>query len=405
MIRFIIRRKYRSAKNGLETDELETVDLDVSELERILRGGGSGEDRYDYRTVAGVELLAERPVAAEQYCGCDPEYICPVHTPQPSEPDPDEVRRLLAGLDDDPHRHPLRAAARAWLRSREQQPDAGVPARDIDQDRLVAALAHRVCCGLEHDPANGKLHGDCVVCGVPWPCDTAKAFLVPAEDVRESLSDIIASVPTPTNALPMETELVDAPVPDGGRDGCHVLSDEERDRLFMMLDPDVQAHDEQEPLDTHGRIYRAGLERGRADVQARFQTVELDDVAHRALRQAAQDVLDEAPTIQTPDVQAHDDQEPLDTHGRIYRAGRERGRSDARAQDDDLRVQIGCLKQANQILRDALEREQKHLAAQLDAAVAREREECAKVADGFYAAPSGRIAEVIRAHSGAKEPE
>lgn len=41
----------------------------------------------------------------------------------------------------------------------------------------AAALAHRACCGSEHDLANGKLHGYCVVCGVPWPCDTAKYFL------------------------------------------------------------------------------------------------------------------------------------------------------------------------------------------------------------------------------------
>lgn len=42
---------------------------------------------------------------------------------------------------------------------------------------LAAATAHRGCCGTEHDPANGKLHGYCVVCGVPWPCDTAKVFI------------------------------------------------------------------------------------------------------------------------------------------------------------------------------------------------------------------------------------
>lgn len=42
---------------------------------------------------------------------------------------------------------------------------------------LAAALAHRACCGTEHDPANGKLHGCCVVCGVPWPCETAQYFL------------------------------------------------------------------------------------------------------------------------------------------------------------------------------------------------------------------------------------
>jgi hypothetical protein len=41
----------------------------------------------------------------------------------------------------------------------------------------AAALAHRVCCGTEHDPSNGKLHGYCVVCGVPWPCETAQSYL------------------------------------------------------------------------------------------------------------------------------------------------------------------------------------------------------------------------------------
>jgi len=43
---------------------------------------------------------------------------------------------------------------------------------------LAACLAHRACCGTEHDPQYGKLHGCCVVCGVPWPCETAAQFLV-----------------------------------------------------------------------------------------------------------------------------------------------------------------------------------------------------------------------------------
>lgn len=42
---------------------------------------------------------------------------------------------------------------------------------------VAAAMAHRACCGSEHDPQQGKLHGYCVVCGVPWPCDTAQYFL------------------------------------------------------------------------------------------------------------------------------------------------------------------------------------------------------------------------------------
>jgi hypothetical protein len=42
---------------------------------------------------------------------------------------------------------------------------------------LASATAHRACCGTEHDPINGRLHGYCVVCGVPWPCETASYFL------------------------------------------------------------------------------------------------------------------------------------------------------------------------------------------------------------------------------------
>jgi hypothetical protein len=50
-------------------------------------------------------------------------------------------------------------------------------------ERLTAsALAHRACCGTEHDPAHGKFHGCCIVCGVPWPCDTAKSFLVTQDE-------------------------------------------------------------------------------------------------------------------------------------------------------------------------------------------------------------------------------
>ena len=49
--------------------------------------------------------------------------------------------------------------------------------RNEVSDKLASALAHRVCCGTEHDPSQGKLHGYCVVCGVEWPCETAKKFL------------------------------------------------------------------------------------------------------------------------------------------------------------------------------------------------------------------------------------
>lgn len=46
--------------------------------------------------------------------------------------------------------------------------------RNLRIDERVAQLtAHRACTGLEHDPEHGKLHGCCVVCGVPWPCEVA----------------------------------------------------------------------------------------------------------------------------------------------------------------------------------------------------------------------------------------
>ena len=40
-------------------------------------------------------------------------------------------------------------------------------------ERTAQIAAHRACCGTEHDPLQGKLHGYCVVCGVPWPSDYA----------------------------------------------------------------------------------------------------------------------------------------------------------------------------------------------------------------------------------------
>lgn len=47
----------------------------------------------------------------------------------------------------------------------------------VHNGNLAAALAHRACCGTEHNPQEGKLHGYCIVCGIPWPCETAQAFL------------------------------------------------------------------------------------------------------------------------------------------------------------------------------------------------------------------------------------
>ena len=41
-----------------------------------------------------------------------------------------------------------------------------------NQERVAQLIAHRACCGNEHDGIS-KFHGYCVVCGVPWPCEYA----------------------------------------------------------------------------------------------------------------------------------------------------------------------------------------------------------------------------------------
>ena len=61
-----------------------------------------------------------------------------------------------------------------WLSKLRREIEARMAMYSAD---VAAAMAHRACCGSEHDPLNGKLHGYCVVCGVAWPCETAQYFL------------------------------------------------------------------------------------------------------------------------------------------------------------------------------------------------------------------------------------
>ena len=60
MIRFIIRRKIGDNISGYRTESLETVDINVPELEQILIGGGSGESGFDIRELFGIEIIKER---------------------------------------------------------------------------------------------------------------------------------------------------------------------------------------------------------------------------------------------------------------------------------------------------------------------------------------------------------
>jgi len=59
-------------------------------------------------------------------------------------------------------------------------------------ERVAQLTAHRACCGSEHNPEAGKLHGYCVVCGVPWPCEYAGVPAQPDEsDLIERLQNWI----------------------------------------------------------------------------------------------------------------------------------------------------------------------------------------------------------------------
>lgn len=58
--------------------------------------------------------------------------------------------------------------------------------KGADAERRAQIAEHRACCGSEHNPAAGKLHGYCVVCGVPWPCEYAGPL---PKEARAALGD------------------------------------------------------------------------------------------------------------------------------------------------------------------------------------------------------------------------
>lgn len=59
MIRFIMRRKWRDAISGAESENFESLLCDVPELERTLSGGGHGEGGFDIRELVGAEIVLD----------------------------------------------------------------------------------------------------------------------------------------------------------------------------------------------------------------------------------------------------------------------------------------------------------------------------------------------------------
>lgn len=61
-----------------------------------------------------------------------------------------------------------------------QSPSSPPPAPSATPEMIAFIQAHRACHSAEHDPINGKIHGYCLVCGVPWPCEYAKPDILAA---------------------------------------------------------------------------------------------------------------------------------------------------------------------------------------------------------------------------------
>ena len=56
MIRFILKRRILRSGNQFFSSDFETLDIDVPELEAILRRGGADEFSYDTTDFIGIEI-------------------------------------------------------------------------------------------------------------------------------------------------------------------------------------------------------------------------------------------------------------------------------------------------------------------------------------------------------------
>lgn len=89
-----------------------------------------------------------------------------------------------AGADDEETIKSVSGAAEMTLRTRTYD--------DALLERVAQLTAHRACCSEEHNPEQGKLHGCCVVCGVPWPCAIAAPTQPELQELSDAASDVLA---------------------------------------------------------------------------------------------------------------------------------------------------------------------------------------------------------------------
>lgn len=60
-LRFIIEHSRRDSISDATWKTLETIDIDVPELENLLCSGGLGETGHSIRTLIGVEIKRKQP--------------------------------------------------------------------------------------------------------------------------------------------------------------------------------------------------------------------------------------------------------------------------------------------------------------------------------------------------------
>lgn len=63
-----------------------------------------------------------------------------------------------------------------------------------ERDDLRQMVGHRACLGVEHDPLRGKIHGYCVICGVPFPCPQADRVEQLQADLATAKEEIIPDI-------------------------------------------------------------------------------------------------------------------------------------------------------------------------------------------------------------------
>jgi hypothetical protein len=141
---------------------------------------GANHDEVRNLLIDCRDALAAVPPAAQRSVWLDPELVNEVPAPPAAVTDVG-VRTIPGGRTSDDGlsgANPVASIPESGAPSSEAAGQTRVEERVmaaalVDPERVAQMIAHRACIGLEHDPVNGKLHGYCVVCGVPWPCEYA----------------------------------------------------------------------------------------------------------------------------------------------------------------------------------------------------------------------------------------